>query len=372
MSKKPATLPGQPRKLAPRVLAERCGIPSTMLAEWSLIQHVAPPPASTPESIQDRIRGFVESCRSRMPRTKLAAAVTAELNYLRRRYKPTSVASMVTDYRRALATSRTNHPALAFFALSEEETDALRQRARAKVVANQRAPHEVTDPVRMIQVATRLLVHPSSVASGKRQGEVRWQDLAVGLALLTGRRPIELMASGKFASVPGNQYQARFCGQAKTRDAAGTRTGWFTIPLLAPYSVVATGLRALRAALPASQSAADIPHDALHNSFSTSLNRAVATEFPGYRPYDMRAVYALLCHTLYAPDDVQQIVYYADILGHKLLSKDPHDPKAVNHADTQTACYYLRFYLSEANRRALKDQGFRGHRRKIGQSRKAR
>jgi len=341
-------------------LARACNIPDTLRGFWQKIPH-APKPDFPRVSPAERIRQFVQSCRGRIGKQRMEILVQDELAYLRKRYQPTSVATMVTDYRRALAASKASHPALEFFRLTHHETDALRQRARNKVVANQRAPREVVEPVQLIEKAIRLVTSPRDVSGGQRAGKLRWQDLAVGLAVLTGRRPIELMATGQFAPVPRHPFKARFRGQAKTREAAGTRTDWYVIPLLAPYKVVADGLRRLRASMPNSKSLADMPHDALHNSFSTSLNRAVAAEFPGFRPYDMRAVYALLCFTLYAPDAVQQIVYYSDILGHKLLGKpEQAADTSHNYADTQTACYYLRFYLSEENRRALKDQGRQG------------
>jgi len=68
--------------------------------------------------------------------------------------------------------------------------------------------------------------------------------LLESLALLTGRRKYELCKTLKIRSVPNNEFQAEVCGLSKRLISDDSQ--WQCIPLLAPLSVVVSGLTRLR------------------------------------------------------------------------------------------------------------------------------
>ncbi len=73
--------------------------------------------------------------------------------------------------------------------------------------------------------------------------------LVIGLMGLTGRRPIEILKTGKFKYI--NSQYVLFSGQAKTRDAEGTKSS-YRIPVLADAKMIIDTLRIVRSNFPVS------------------------------------------------------------------------------------------------------------------------
>jgi hypothetical protein len=302
-----------------------------------------PPPR--PPGLPERIASFVGRCNG--SRKAIQAATRAELDWLQGRYAVATRAGVLVAYRKALraaARPGKTHPALEFMHLTDDENRELLRQKYRRVSDNQRNLRLVDDPDEMITKARILAFNPGVVRTGKRQGLVRWQDVAAGLALLTGRRPIELLRTGEFRSLPGQTHAVEFRGRAKTRMPVAADDVWFTIPVLAPSDEVIAGMRRLRTALP------DIngqDNNTVRGRFSCVLSSAVNNAYGReWTPCDLRAVYALCCYHAFAPSNISQLTYYSDIFGYRLLREDfatDKDQSTPIAADTLTASFYLRF-----------------------------
>jgi hypothetical protein len=73
--------------------------------------------------------------------------------------------------------------------------------------------------------------------------------LVIGLMGLTGRRPIEILKTGKFKYI--NSQYVLFSGQAKTRETEGTKSS-YRIPVLADAKMIIAALRLVRQHFPVS------------------------------------------------------------------------------------------------------------------------
>lgn len=316
-------------------------LPAPLLSAWARTG------TSDPDSIQHRIATFASRCRGRPKAVK--AAVNAELGYLRGKYALATIPSLLTGYRKALRAANPNHPALQYLALTDDEITELRQDALKRVSKTQRSLRPVNNPIALIAKARAIIANPGRIEQARRAGALRWHYIAAGLALLTGRRPAELLRTGEFAPVKGQRFMMQFRGQAKTRGAPGTQTGWYEIPVLAPASEIIRAVRLLRSSLPATRGMTNAD---VHSKWKTALGRAVRAVFGAqWSPYDFRAVYALCCYHAFAPRNVAQLAYYADILGHRLLAAEQPGDKSAAVADTMTAAFYLRFYLPKGVKR---------------------
>ncbi len=171
-----------------------------------------------------------------------------------------------------------------------------------------------------------------------------WAQLAAGLLLLTGRRATEILQSGRFVLCsPPRPHRLRFSGQLKTRHADGTRTGLYTIDVLAPPHEIITALRRLRKIYPTK----GLSYRAV-NAKHSSLRDGVRALFGlDYSSKDLRAANVRISYHAFAPPEMDPLVYFGNHLGHKLLSREQPKSKSAADADTLTSSYYLQFYIPE-------------------------
>src|SRR4029077_11083087 len=101
-------------------------------------------------------------------------------------------------------TQQIEHIALKYLNLSTEEWAAANAPSREKQAAREEEMKYIDDPAAVIGKAVELLSSP------------HWYDLAVGLAVLTGRRLTELVEVGEL--FPKSIYTVIFSGQLKRRD----------------------------------------------------------------------------------------------------------------------------------------------------------
>jgi len=121
----------------------------------------------------------------------------------------------------------------------------------------------VLDASKLIQAARVLL-----------QSEDYYPAL-VGLAVITGRRMIELAKTGTFESQDEYaeeraEHRAIFRGQAKKKFAEFLDQLHYTIPLLAPFAEVNEAFQRIRGL----KNFDDVPHDAVHTLISVQANAA--------------------------------------------------------------------------------------------------
>ena len=179
----------------------------------------------------------------------------------------------------------------------------------------------------------------------------QWEALAVGVAMATGRRAIEVLFQGEFEKIDKNRL--KFTGQAKKR--GGVTDDEMEIYSLADANIVLKALSRLRsfsniaslASLKAERHYS--VNELVSNRTAGPLNkfmRDLVDRFPitleGYRRdwvfKDTRAMYAKTCFELFFKDDKRwakkdENMFYQELLGH-------HDTDAQNH--------YMQFKIHNA------------------------
>lgn len=179
----------------------------------------------------------------------------------------------------------------------------------------------------------------------------QWEALAVGVAMATGRRAIEVLFQGDFEKIDNNRL--KFTGQAKKR--GGVTGDEMEIYSLADTNVVLKALSRLRsfsniASLDSLKAERHYSvNELVSNRTAGPLNkfmRELVDRFPitleGHRRdwvfKDTRAMYAKTCFELFFKDDKQwakkdENMFYQELLGH-------HDTDAQNH--------YMQFKIHNA------------------------
>lgn len=285
--------------------------------------------------------------------------VQDEIAHLREAYKLPTVSSYLTDYRKAIARRLgPAHPAIPMFlsepsarkvgargyGLTSHEVKQLRDIGAARVVQIQSARRQITDPVGMIQKAIRALKSP------------KWNEVAAGLLLLTGRRQVEILKTAEFRRTK-DKWHPLFRGQVKTREAEGTQTDWYSIPVLTPAPAVLKAVSALRLLIPLTTKShvnpAKLTNEQVHSRLAAMVWTAARSIFgPDWAPKDLRAAHACMCYELFAHESMSQAAYYARILGHQRLVQRSGLANPERHtaaiADLKTAAYYLQFYIPRA------------------------
>jgi hypothetical protein len=191
-----------------------------------------------------------------------------------------------------------------YLSLGKEKWMEINEPAAPKIA--ERLEHQLLlkDPDRIIDQATALLQSP------------RWADVAAGLALATGRRIAEVLKTAEFQAKTA--YTVIFTGQLKNRDV-----GAYEIPTLCPAALVLDAWQRLRAALDVE----DLSEGEVSNNYRKPVTASVKKHFEHMVPaheeetisvHDLRAVYLRLAIFCYAPVQVDEATYAAEIAGHRV------------------------------------------------------
>lgn len=141
---------------------------------------------------------------------------------------------------------------------------------------------------------------------------VRWQDVSIAIALVTGRRMVEVHSTGRFEVLDGQALM--FVGQAKARYDTTAKERPFEIPCLLPTDLVNAGINYLSAMR------LDRPEE-VNLKVSKPLQRQLKTSWDSiagttvtYK--DLRVIYAAIAAETRRPKSMSQTGYLATILGH--------------------------------------------------------
>jgi hypothetical protein len=156
-------------------------------------------------------------------------------------YAASTVSRMLTECKRHLIINEglDNHPAIALLELDTADAISIKKRGteRGNQKAKERRPFYDIEGI--INTARKMIDSDS------------YLKIIAGLVLLTGRRPGEIIITGKFVKV--GKYSAVFSGQLKTtKDERVTgKTGGndrdsYKIPLLAEFEVINAAMKRLR------------------------------------------------------------------------------------------------------------------------------
>lgn len=317
-------------------------------------------------TVAERVELFLEGMKPLRSRRAIAAHVAAEVKKIRETYSPVRLANYMCRYRKAVADRYgAGHPAIGMmlsqptaarlglnpaecFGQTAVEVRTSKRRARSRVVRFQRAQLPIPKPKKLLSLAIQLVTHPGVFDRGARAGEPRWDRMLVGMALLTGRRPVEIGLFGSLKKIRGQKQWAMFSGQAKTRGAETAQTVPYRIPLLAPADLVLVGWKNLRAALPEFRDGTDFSNKTASRTADVMQEEFADLDQP-LKLYDLRAIYARLTYHLFAPANMADVAWFAQVLGHTTLAEDAPG-KSAEMADTLTAAFYQRFYLPGGKR----------------------
>jgi Telomere resolvase len=141
----------------------------------------------------------------------------------------------------------------------------------------------------------------------------------MGLMALTGRRPAEIFFSASFSlSREKLPYPALlFDGQLKTRQAPGTSSEPYPIPVLADPKKLVQVLDSLRTikSFPSTK--------AVNTTTGPQLPKYVSAPFGSldlpWKPGHLRSAYGAICCHRFKPKNQTDDIFLAQILGHKLL-----------------------------------------------------
>ena len=142
-------------------------------------------------------------------------------------------------------------------------------------------------------------------------------DLAAALALLTGRRMIEIFKCGVFTAV--SDHAVTFSGQAKKGDHEEPPS--YEIPVLASPHLINSALATLRAA----KDCTALTNRGVNLRYANSAN-AAARRLLGndHHFHTLRGVYAVLAYNACLPHKYSLNAFVAKVLGHAGLGSSLH------------------------------------------------
>jgi hypothetical protein len=203
-------------------------------------------------------------------------------------------------------TGKFEHIALKYMNFSEEEWAAMNALADEKFQQRLEQQQLIDHPLEVVARAEKLLASDRS------------DDLAVGLAVVTGRRLTELLKTGRF--FPRSLYTVTFDGQLKRRDII---LDPYEIPTLVPAELVLSAWRKLRSL----EDCVNLDIDEVSARYSRVMSENARRHFTGLIPqrstredlytHAFRAVYARLAVLFFCPVQTSELLYVNAILGQR-------------------------------------------------------
>jgi hypothetical protein len=182
----------------------------------------------------------------------------------------------------------------------------------------------LNDPAALVARGAELLCSP------------RWEDIAVGLAVTTGRRLTEILKTAVFH--PMSAYTVEFEGQLKQKAAL---LAPYEIPTLCEADLVIEATKRLRALL----DCRNLDNREVERRYGPTVRTATHRHFQSLIPvrasdqnlytHACRAVFGTLALYFFAPPVINALVYLATIQGHYwLLRSDTTEQQRRNYLST--------------------------------------
>jgi len=209
-----------------------------------------------------------------------------------------------------------DHFSLKYFGLTTQEYAELNDQKLQRTADRNEDVKQISDPEAIVAKAVSLLLESSD-----------WFELAAALAVLTGRRSSELLATAKFQKA--SQWSVTFTGALKRGGERQILS--FEIPTLTTSDRVIAALAKLRQQLP---DAVNLPPEEINRKYGDRVAQACDRHFKGLVPprgednlytHLFRAVYATIATFWYCPPWVEPTEYKAAIQGHYAVL-DADDP----------------------------------------------
>lgn len=201
----------------------------------------------------------------------------------------------------------TDHFCLKYFGLTTAEYTKLNNQKLQRTADRNEDVKPLSDPEAIVARAVALVLESRD-----------WFDLAAALAVLTGRRSSEILATAQFEKA--SQWSVTFTGALK-RGGERQRLS-FEIPTLTTADRVITALAKLRQQLP---DVVDLTPEEINHKYGDRVAQACDKHFARLVPprgednlytHLFRAVYATIATFWYCPPWVEPTEYKAAIQGH--------------------------------------------------------
>lgn len=196
--------------------------------------------------------------------------------------------------------------------LDDDEMRAVQEQQAQKMQQLSSCVLRVENADEIVASARTTLKHPDPTAC----------QLATALAIVTGRRMIEIFQKGQFCEIPGQRYQLRFTGQAKTglQEIASITQNKpldYPIPVLAPAGTVIRGIARLRGLCQTTTMDAK----RINSNYCAKLNAFVKKNVhPELGFHDLRTFYALCSFEAFKPHTYSINGWICKHLGHSGLN----------------------------------------------------
>jgi hypothetical protein len=200
------------------------------------------------------------------------------------------------------------------------------------------AMHALTEQGRELRLeGQQLLDDPDAIVARGAEllGSQRWEDVAVGLAVITGRRLTEILKTAVFH--PMSSYTVQFEGQLKQK---AELLAPYEIPTLVEADLVIEATRRLRTLLDCQE----LEKTEVERRYGPTVRATTHRHFQQLiliRANDVsvythacRAVYGRIATYYFAPPTVNALVYLATIQGHYWLLRAEKEEQRRNYLST--------------------------------------
>lgn len=157
-----------------------------------------------------------------------------------------------------------------------------------------------------------------------------WREIATALCLVTGRRSIELVKTGKF--IPKGKDFMLFSGQAKTKEDKR-----FLIPVLVSSSIIKKAISRLRKLKP---ELTKIDSENVNGMLSNPIKRMCGKRFNGMTTTPTTAHHLRKIYTRYCVDKFMGVNRIKDEHGHVIRDERLFVQAILGHDNTQTGMHY--------------------------------
>ncbi|MBV9491649.1 MAG: hypothetical protein JO069_18310 [Verrucomicrobia bacterium] len=208
-----------------------------------------------------------------------------------------------------------DHPSLEVVRFDEATWVDINAASHGRVEERLQNTRFLTDPDAIVARAEALLTDKKSI----------WADLAVGLAVATGRRISELLGIKTRLELK-TAYSVRFTGQLKRRQDGSGEPFTFEIPTLVPAATALEAWQRLRFMLGAERLSPRDINQRFGRGCREAANRHFADLIPAREGKDdlymhlFRAVYATIAVHYYCPARVNPTLFKAEIQGHRMIA----------------------------------------------------
>lgn len=216
---------------------------------------------------------------------------------------------------------------LCIWAMFKPLKDVINLDYKAEVISKKAEAPEINGTA-LVQKAEEVLKSIPKDAAWRTNKDIHWATVACALAVVTGRRSAEILATAKFEKTESNEdNKLMFSGQTKARGSnrEARMTKSFKIPCLVDADLAINGLNYLE------QKRKDIDYnpDAVNPKYSRELQREIQKNWKAVSKNNdlmfksLRPVYAALClQKFYEGNDQSVNSEISELLGHSELDTE--------------------------------------------------